>query len=286
MKKIGFLGPVGTYSEEAALNFSELYEKNTAINKEDLLLHPCSTIAGSLLSVANSELDMCVVPIENLIEGPVNSTLDILAQESSLYINCDFKVKIENYLLALTDNPSEITTIISHPQPIGQCSQFINQNFPNCKILYSNSTSEAAKQVKNSDGTLAAIASPRAAKQYNLNVLRENIQDIELNYTRFICASRELNVFNKNLDKNLYKTSIVFSTQNKPGSLYKILSIFDLWDINLTKIESRPSKTTLGEYIFFVDVEGSVENSNVSDALKIIKRKTSFLKLLGSFPSY
>jgi len=141
-----------------------------------------------------------------------------------------------------------------------------------------NSTVEAAMEVAKGDGTLAAIASVAAAKVYGLSVLDTGIQDGDNNMTRFVIVSKTDAERTGN-----DKTSVVFSTENKPGSLYTVLDIFNLWDINMTRIESRPSKKQLGRYIFFVDIKGHREDQDLKDALTMVKRKTSFFKLLGSY---
>jgi prephenate dehydratase len=144
-----------------------------------------------------------------------------------------------------------------------------------------NSTSRAAQRVIEADGTYAAITSRTAAKINGLDILENNIQDMENNHTRFIVISKQMGE-----RTGSDKTSIVFSTDNKPGSLYRILDIFSLWDINMSRIESRPSKNALGQYIFFIDIDGHIEDQDVYDALIMVQRKTSFYRFIGSYPAF
>ena len=270
-RKIGFLGPRGTFSQQAAEKY--------VLNKQAQLI-PYSNIAEMLVAADKCEIQEAVVPIENSIEGPVNVTLDMLAWDVDLYIQKEIIIPIEHHLM-VSGETKNISLILSHPQAIGQCRNFINKNFPNIPIEYTYSTAQAAQLVaENKDKSgWAAIAAKKAAEEFNLHILYESIQDYDGNVTRFIVLSRNPNP----CEKSGSKTSIIFSTENKPGSLYRILQILNLWDINMTKIESRPVKNSLGSYIFFVDIEGSVQEPDIKDALTMIKRKTSFYKLLGSY---
>jgi prephenate dehydratase len=288
MIKIGFLGPSGSFSEQATIQFKEIYTSYFSLS-EELTFYPQNSITDSLLCVSEKSLDMCIVPIENLVEGAVNSTLDVLADKDNLFINCDFPVKISECLLAKNKSKNNIKNIFSHPQGIGQCARYIAKNFSDSTITFTNSTSEAANLASKSEDGIAAIASKLCAEKYNLEILESDIQDVKNNFTRFVCVSRDINLnnnFNNNKENFIFKSSIVFSTENNPGCLYKILSIFDIWNINLTKIESRPSKTSLGEYIFFADCEHDFCSKDLEDALKMVQRKTSFFRSLGCFPSF
>lgn len=274
MINIGFLGPKGTFSQEAM---------NKYINERSgFCEHSYNTMPDLIYAVDNNEIDEAIVPIENSLEGAVSATLDMLATDVDLKIKGEIVIAVnQNFMVKKGTRTEDIKIILSHPQPIGQCRKYLDSKFPNAVIKYVYSTAEAAREVSMGDGNTAAIGPATAADVYNLEIAEKSIQDNFNNLTRFVVVSKgdgERDLKNK--------TSIVFSTTDKPGSLYKILDIFNLWDINMTRIESRPVKNKLGRYIFFVDLNGHVEEENVRDALTMVKRKTSFYKFLGSYPEY
>jgi len=273
MLKIGYLGPEGTFSHEALLK----YYKGT--NYEAVSF---PTIPDILISVEKELIDEAVVPIENSIEGSVNATMDMIALEVDLIIRGELIIPIREHLLVKKGSDiSKIRHILSHPQPLGQCRRYLKENLPYAETRPVLSSAAAAEEVSRSSGELAAIGSFAAAKSYNLDIAATDIQDSDNNLTRFIIVGRSY------ADRTgMDKTSIVFSTEDKPGSLYSILGIFNLWGINLSRIESRPAKNKLGRYIFFVDLIGHSEDEDMRDALTMVKRKTSFFKFLGSYPIY
>ncbi len=274
-KSIGFLGPGGTFSHEAVEAYKEEHNKSYVL-KEYL------SIRDVLYALKNKDVDEAIVPMENSLEGAINVTLDVLAKEEDMFISDEFIIPVNLNLVAKQGtSQKDIKVIMSHRQPLGQCRNYLNTNFPEAVQLEENSTSKAAQRVVDGDGSAAAITSKIAAKLYGLEILQKNVQDVENNRTRFVIISRTLKS-----RTGSDKTSIVFSTDNKPGSLYRILDIFSLWDINMTRIESRPSKNALGQYIFFVDIDGHIEDPDVYDALTMVKRKTSFYKFIGSYPTY
>lgn len=274
MTRIGFLGPKGTFSQEAMLTYTEGSKKYAETDY--------NTMPDLIMAVENDEIDEAIIPIENSLEGAVSVTLDMLAADVDLKIKAEAVMAIKQNLLVRKGTDIEnIKYILSHPQPIGQCRKYLNSAFPGAVIKYLYSTAEAAKEVAEGQGNMAAVGSVTAAEVYGLAILKESIQDNDNNLTRFVVISKkEAQKAGRN------KTSIVFSTENKPGSLYRILDIFSLWDINMTRIESRPAKNKLGKYIFFVDINGHVEDEDVRDALTMVKRKTSFYKFLGSYPEF
>lgn len=274
MLKTGFLGPKGTFSHEALKVYME--DKGSSMECD------FNSIPDILLSVQNDRIDEAVVPIENSLEGAINATLDMMAFDVDLRIKAEIVIPVkQNLLVRKGTGVRDIKHILSHPQPIGQCIKYINTNFPGAQIKVVYSTAGAAEEVAKGSNDLAAIGSMIAAEVYGLEVLAKDIHDGNKNSTRFVVISK------KDTPKTgLDKTSIVFSTDNKPGSLYKILDIFNLWDINMTRIESRPAKNQLGRYIFFVDISGHQEDDEVKDALTMIRKKTSFYKFLGSYPEY
>jgi len=289
MVVIGFLGPRGTFSQEAVKYYLENIRGNCITKSENkneyqnTIERPFNSIKDMFLSMKKGEINEAIVPIENSIEGAVNETLDLLASDMDLSIKAEVIIPIKQNLLVREGTSFEdIEYIISHPQPVGQCREFISRKLPHAEIKLVYSTARAAEIVSSGEYGLkaAAIGSSVAADVYGLKILVENIQDNDNNFTRFVVISDK---DSERTGKD--KTSLVFSTENKPGSLYRILAIFNLWDINMTRIESRPAKKQLGQYIFFVDIEGHREDDDVKDALTMIKRKTSFFRLLGSYPA-
>ena len=271
MIKIGFLGPKGTFSHEAL----QKYAKDFSYKACDY-----SSIPEILMAVRNKELDEAIVPIENSIEGAVNATLDMIASEADLMIKSELVIPVrENLLVKRGTRLEDIRYVLSHPQPLGQCRKFLMDNLPGAQVKVTYSTAGAADEVSKGIGDSAAIGSIIAAEVYGLDIALSDIHDSDSNFTRFIVVSLADGEKTGN-----DKTSVVFSTDDKPGSLFKILEIFNLWDINMSKIESRPAKNQLGKYIFFVDLIGHRDDDDIKDALTMVKRKTSYLKFLGSYP--
>ncbi|MCL2141764.1 MAG: prephenate dehydratase, partial [Methanimicrococcus sp.] len=218
------------------------------------------------------------------IEGAVNTTIDTLIFDSKLFILKQLTMPIEQNLMINEKNAgSKITKILSHPQALAQCRKFLNKSYPGAVVEIVNSTAEAARITAGcepgSEEIIAAIGSKNSAEVYGLKIIHENIQNNKNNTTQFILLTKA----DTSLPKTGCSTSIVFSTEDKPGELYKILDIFAIWDLNMTKILSRPTKNRHGEYAFFVEISGYENISDVSDALTMIKRKTSFFKNLGSY---
>ncbi len=245
---------------------------------DDLI--PYCTIPAVMESVANDECEYGVVPIENSIEGPVGVTLDSLAHKFDLNIYGEIIIPINQNLIV---NPGcemeDIEDVYSHSQALAQCSDFVNSH--EIQPHYAVSTARAAKDIIGYRNK-AAIGNKKIVEIYGLEILESNIQDMDNNETRFVVVSKkEHEMTGKD------KTSIIFSIfEDKPGQLYKILGIFEKNNINLTKIESRPSKKGLGRYLFFVDFNGHIEDKTIQDIIKEIEDNTYFLKVLGSYPEY
>lgn len=271
MKRIGYLGPKGTFSHEALKKY---------IQGQECISVDYASIPEIFVAFSQNMLDEAIVPMENSIEGAVNATMDMISQDTGLMIKGEIIIPVRACLLAKkgTDT-ADIRLVLSHPQPLGQCRGFLCSSLPHVQTKAVPSTAAAAEEVAAGSGDIAAIASRTAAEVYGLEVIKENIQDYDNNYTRFIIIARE-DAARTGKDK----TSIVFSTEDAPGSLYRVLGIFSLWDINMTRIESRPAKNKLGRYVFFVDVEGHREDEDLRDALTMVRKKTSFLRILGSYP--
>ncbi len=271
MIRIGYLGPKGTFSHEAMINYTG---QSPYISAE----YP--SISEIFTAMLDGELDEAIVPIENSIEGAVNATMDMISQDTELMIKAEVVISVREHLLVQRGTDiSKISYVLSHPQPLGQCRRYLAERLPHALTKASYSTASAAQEVAAGSGDTAAIGSKTAAEVYGLEIIEEDIQDYNNNFTRFVVLSRTDAVRTGN-----DKTSLLFSTEDKPGSLYRILDIFNLWDINMTRIESRPAKNRLGRYVFFVDVLGHREDEDLKDALLMVSRKTSFLKILGSYP--
>ena len=267
ISKISFLGPKGTFTHQVANMIGD-----------DLL--PYCTIPAVMESVGKCETSFGVVPIENSIEGPVGITLDSLAHDFDLKIYKEIIIPINQNLIVNNDAYIEdIENVYSHSQALSQCSKFLAKF--NFKPHYAVSTANAVKNIIG-DKSKAAIGNVKAAEIYGLKILKENIQDTDNNETRFVVIS------NSDHDSTgRDKTSIIFSIyEDEPGGLYDILGIFKKNNINLTKIESRPSKAGLGKYMFFIDFVGHRKDSIIGNILDDIKENTYFFKVLGSYPQF
>jgi prephenate dehydratase len=263
--KIAFLGPEGTFTHEAASKIT------------NNLISYCS-IPAVMESIQSNKHLKGIVPIENSIEGPVGITLDSLIHKFDLKINGEIILPINHHLLGKSaDNLLTITDVYSHPQALAQCQSFINDN--KFRTHHALSTASAAKNILTMDNS-GAIGTSKAAELYDLEIIKSNIQDADNNQTRFIILAK-----NDHEITGFDKTSIAFSIfEDYPGQLYNILGIFAKNNINLTKIESRPSKEGLGKYVFFIDFLGHRNNKNIKKILYEINNKTPFTKVLGSYP--
>lgn len=268
--KIGVLGPAGTFSDFAAREFFQGLPESNA----EFVLYP--SIAAIIEGADAGHCDKAFVPIENSIEGAVNTTMDSLASGTRLLIEDEYTLGIHECLMAASDGP--LTEIISHPQPLGQCANYLKKH-PDLKITVADSTAQGASFAASHPG-VGVIGGKALSKIYHLSILAENIEDNHANSTRFVLLSKE-----QHPRTGKDKTSFIFSIVDRPGELIKLLSVLDIFDINMSKIESRPMKTTLGQYLFFVDVVGHMEDENVKDAVDVLKKKTTWFKLLGSYPS-
>jgi chorismate mutase/prephenate dehydratase len=263
---IAYLGPAATWSHQAAR------EKFGA----SVDYAPQSSIAEVFNVVARGKADYGVVPIENSTEGAVSYTLDQFL-DSDLRVCAQFSLKIENNLLAKIPR-EEIQALYTHPQVIGQCRQWLRHNLPDVDLIEVSSTTRAAELASKEPGA-AAIAGKLAAEVYGLNILEESIQDSPQNTTRFLVIG--MNGCPPTGDD---KTSLMFSVQDKPGALFSALSPFKDLRINMSKIESRPSRRKAWEYVFFVDIDGHAEDAPLVKALAELAKHCSSVKILGSYP--
>jgi prephenate dehydratase len=273
MLKIGYLGPEGTFTQQAAQRYLR--------DKQEAILVGMPSIRETLIAVQNGELDLAVIPFENSLEGSVNIVLDVLAWEVELMILDELILRISQTLMVSPGaNWKELAEIYTHPQSAGQCRRFLENHLPQSKLYLTSSNAEGANQAQRQGKTAGAIGPEEAAEIFGLEVVQRDIQDKDNNFTRFVVVGKE----SIQTSGSRNKTSIVFSTEHKPGSLACILDIFNLWDINMTKIESRPSRGQFGRYIFFIDIDGHLTDPDVRDALTMVQRKTNFYKFLGSYP--
>jgi len=293
MLKVGFLGPEGTFCEEA----SSLY-----LNKigKKLELIPYSTIHDLMHAVDQKKLDEGIVPLENSVEGTVNIVLDILISEVNLKIYQEIILPVRHFLMSPRGTTlKKITDVISHPQAIDQCKKFLRTKLRKAEIHLAYSTADAAQEValglegeaiprivgyhyiaSTKNRVFAAIGTRAAAKMYGLKIIASNVHDYIDNATRFIALSKK-----DHAPTSDDKTSIVFSAlKDRPGALHQILEEFAKRKINLTKIESRPSKRALGDYFFYIDLQGHRKDKIVAEALAAVQRQTAFMKILGSYP--
>ncbi|MBD3203161.1 prephenate dehydratase [Candidatus Woesearchaeota archaeon] len=266
MKKIGYQGAHGCYSEAAIL-----------LNIKDVEPLGFKTFEEIFENVKNDEIEYGFIPIENSTTGSVLVNYDLLLKHDVKIIK-EVYFKIEHCLISHKDSRFEnIKKVFSHPQAIGQCREFINKN--NLKPVVEFDTAGSVKIVKdNNKEDEAAIAGAFSAKIYDMKVLKKNIQENEFNITRFFVISK------KDSDQKKEKTSVVFKTGHYPGALVNCLQRFSMQDVNLTKLESRPIIGKPWEYVFYTDITGGEDDPNVKTALEEIKEISKFLKILGSYP--
>lgn len=275
MKKLAFLGPHGTNSEEAAIYMANL-------RKEKMNLVAYNTIQDAIQAVAQKDVDYCLVPVENSIEGSVRITLDTLAHDVDLMIESELIWSVHNQLL--TKNPNaKIHTIISHIQPLAQCREYLKSHYPMAKTESVSSTARAAEKASCYGDGYAAIATKTAADLYNLQIIDTDIQDVEDNFTRFILLTNKDKVKKY---QDVANMMIICQIDGRAGSLYELLGDFACRKVNMTRIESRPARTSLGEYIFFIEIDANVDKDILQEALVQASKKCFWLKNLGKFPVY
>lgn len=269
---IAFLGPLGTYSEEAAL-------KQFGLGRTAVV---CGTIDEVFRHLEADSADYAIVPVENSTEGAVGLTLDLLLN-SDVKICGEVTLPIHHCLLSKQTDISKISHVFSHGQSLAQCHEWLNRTLPQVEREAVTSNAYAAKMMHDlvaSEGTFAAaIASKRAAELFDLNVLAENIEDDPKNTTRFLVLGKH-DVAASGQDK----TSLAVSTKNKPGAMVDFLEPLSRHGVSMTKLESRPSKAGLWDYVFYIDIEGHQTDSSVQAALAELHERASVVKVLGSYP--
>ena len=276
IRKLLFLGPRGSYSDFAKNKFIDAFDLNCVSTN-------LKSISGIIKAIKdeNNEDIAAVIPIENSIEGIVRETLDNLSslKKEGFKIIAETTLNVEHALIGFCDKKSEIKVIRSHPQALAQCKRYLQSNFPDSLIEEATlSTSAAIRSLSKEEPSVAAIGSIECARMYNIPIIEERINDEENNQTRFIFLAKFLTPQTGN-----DKTSITFSTENKAGALSKILTILEEYNINMSYIDSRPSKKELGEYVFYIDFEGHINDEKVQRAFEEIKPIVKMFYVIGSY---
>src|SRR5690554_1773317 len=272
--KCGYLGPPGTFSEAACLEYFK--------GEADLI--PCKSFNEIFDKIQAGEINRGMVPIENSLEGPVNLCMDLFFSNSFVLIISEMILPVKHSLMGIPGSKlNGIKKIYSISQVIGQSNNFIKKNLPEAEINYTGSSALAAELI-DSPGK-AMIGASRISELYELEILARDIQDNSQNHTRFFLIANKLDIGKQYKKESFnYKTSIICAPEiNKSGALYKILSEFAREGVNLTRIESRPTKRMLGEYLFYIDFEGHLEDENIERALNGVNRLSSFFKVLGTY---
>ena len=264
--QVAYLGPEGSFTQMAALK-----QFGGSIQ-----LQPMTTIADVFQAVETEKVSYGIVPVENSTEGVISHTLDRFIN-SPLQINGEVSLRIHHHLLSKSEL-NDLTTVYAHPQALAQCRQWLSKNVPNCELISANSNSEAAQRVVDEPQS-AAIAASHAAEIYGLSILASNIEDEANNTTRFVVIGNQ-NVASSGDDK----TALLISTKNKPGALQSLLKPLADKGISMTRIESRPAKTGIWEYVFFIDIEGHSQDKEVAEAIVILEQESSMCRVLGSYP--
>ncbi len=281
--RVGYLGPEGTVSHDALLSADAACEPV-----------PQPTLHAAVLAVHDGAVDRALVPIENALEGSVNPTLDALVFETEdVAIVGELRHPVHFCLIA--GGPlalDEVHTVVSIPQASGQCARFLRGALPHARVVTAPSTADAVRQVTDGLEAAAALGTRRAAERYGGTILRENIEDHPDNETRFVwlapagAGAADLTAAPRELSAR-YKTALVFwgAGSAGPGWLVRCLGEFAARDVNLTRIESRPLRQRLGEYMFFLDLDGAVTDDAVADAVAGLRAHADVVRVLGSFPA-
>ena len=266
--RIGALGPVGSYSEKAALLWSKTRPGASLVYFPDF--------EGVLDAVQAGGVEAGIVPVENSLEGAVTVVMDLLLHLDVVIVG-EVNLPIRHCLVGRGEG--DIKVILSHPQALAQCRQYLREHYPNAEVRTTGSTSHAARLAQEFP-EMAAIAGQETAERYGLTILAREIQDASDNVTRFILTGRE-GIAATGRDKT---SLIIYLDKDRPGALFSILEEFARRSINLTRIESRPSRKGLGDYYFYIDLEGHMNDSAVGGAIDAIKEKAAMIRVLGSYP--
>ena len=265
---IAYLGPEGTFTQSAVLKHFGRSVNTSAFDSIDQIFR----------EVESGASDYGVVPVENSIEGVVNHTLDML-NHSCLMILGEVELRIHHHLLSKETDISNITTVYAHQQALAQCRAWLDTNLIHADHRMAVSSNAEAAKIASSKGSVAAIASESAGELYQLNILENNIENHPDNTTRFLVIGKEMSKPSGN-----DKTSLIFSAPNRTGALHKMLGCFADNGVSMTRIESRPSRREMWDYVFFVDIEGHAHDETVKSALAELETHAAMVKLLGSYP--
>jgi len=268
---VAYLGPEGTYTESAALKHFGGSVKTVSVSGIDEVFR----------EVESGAVNYGVVPVENSTEGMVNQTMDLFVSTTAKICG-EVHLPIHHNLLSFADDLSKINKIYSHQQSLAQCRGWLSANMLGVECIAKPSNAEAARCALEDDRA-AAIAGITAAEKYGLPVLVKNIEDETHNTTRFLVLGLE-SAQQKIHASGRDKTSLLLSVRNSPGALYSLLAPFRNHNVSMTRVESRPSRLGMGDYVFYIDIEGHIEDKNVSAALHEVKHQASMLKILGSYP--
>ncbi|MCG3208249.1 MAG: P-protein [Anaerolineae bacterium] len=268
--RVAFLGQRGSYSEEAAVHFFG----------EDVTTVSCKDFDDIFEAVNNGSVERGILPLENSLAGSIHRNYDLLLRHD-LSIVGETQIAVAHQLIALPGvQLGDVEKVYSHPQPLAQCERNLNLLLPHAERVSTYDTASSVKMLREENLThAAALASRRAAKIYQMNILRADMHDDPENYTRFVVVARQ-----PITPHGETKTSIVFAMDNVPGSLFKSLAVFALRDIDLTKIESRPLQGKRWQYFFYIDFIGSVTEERCQNALNHLQEIATYFKILGSYP--
>jgi len=276
---IGYLGPKGTFTKLAV---------DVTFNGEEKI--GFETIPECIDAVKHNKIDVGVVPLENAIEGTVQLTVDYLVHQARLPIKAEIVVPIQQHLLVRPDfneELEEIKEVHSHSHAIAQCHQYLHQHLANAKLKFTSSTGRAAELVSEKNASIAAIGNRLAAEEYGLTILKENIHDYPNNHTRFIVLTNETELPEVKHEVKLEKTSLLITLpSDKAGALHQILSAFAWRKMNLSKIESRPTKTGLGNYFFIIDVDQPYDDALFPGVKAELEALGCQVNIMGTYPVY
>jgi prephenate dehydratase len=277
--KVGYLGPKATFTELAVSKVFQGFE-----------LEPYRTIPDSIDALVEKNVELAVVPVENTLEGSVNITLDYLTHTVDVPIIGEITLPIKQHLMVHPDNQDqwqEVTKVFSHSHAIAQCHQFLHTQFKGVPVESISSTAAAAKMIKEQpEMKAAAIANELAAKEYGLVIVQKNIHDFDFNHTRFFVLSEQSLNFEEISGSSHYKTTLMVTLpSDQAGALHQVLSAFAWRKLNLSKIESRPMKTGIGNYFFIIDLEMKLDDVLIPGAIAELEALGCGVKVLGSYPS-
>lgn len=271
---LAYLGPAGSFCQQAAMCWLARY-------RADLLPVACDDLEEIVAGVNNGRFFQGIIPLENSLEGSVPASLELLLSGEQ-QIQGEVVIPVNHHLVSKARDLSEVEVIYSHPHALAQCRRFLQQFWPKGRVELVSSTAQAAKQAALKGGKAAAIASALAAQIYGLRVLREKIEDYPDNKTRFVVLGQGCPPPSGNDKTSL----LVVPAENRPGALYELLAPFAAAGLNLTRIESRPGKKRLGEYVFFIDCEGHREVPPLAAVLEALRANAGSVRVLGSYPAW